>query len=210
MALVNAYATVDELREQLSDTDSRLDQSRLEQLLNAVSRGIDEHCARRFWQDATTSTRVYRVEDHELAWVDDIATTSGLIVRTDPALAGTWTETWTADTDYDLEPANAGVAATGDTAPAHAWWRIAAVGGRRFPVHQRRRTLQVTARFGWSAVPEQVREATLIKASALHKRKDAPHGVAGFGEYGVIRISRYDPDVADLLRPLVRLSAGAP
>ncbi len=46
----------------------------------------------------------------------------------------------------------------------------------------------------------EVREAILITASRLYKRRTSPEGVAGFGEQGdVIRITSRDPDVAALL-----------
>lgn len=65
-------------------------------------------------------------------------------------------------------------------------------------------TVQVTARFGWSAVPYQVNEATILKAASLFKRKDAPFGVAGFNEFGAVRITRKDPDVLELLSDFAR------
>jgi hypothetical protein len=37
------------------------------------------------------------------------------------------------------------------------------------------------------------------------KRYDSPLGVAGFGDIGVMRVSRVDPDVAALLEPYVKL-----
>jgi len=65
------------------------------------------------------------------------------------------------------------------------------------------RRVRVTARWGWSAVPAQVKQATILRAVALFKRKDAPHGVAGFDGFGVVRL-RQDPDVEALLQPFVR------
>jgi hypothetical protein len=70
-------------------------------------------------------------------------------------------------------------------------------------------TLQVTARWGWSSVPIEVYEACLLKAAALYKRRDSVQGVAGFGDFGVVRIGRSDPDVIDLLGPYRRLTPGA-
>jgi hypothetical protein len=37
------------------------------------------------------------------------------------------------------------------------------------------------------------------------KRYDSPLGVAGFGDIGVMRVSRVDPDVAALLEPYVKV-----
>lgn len=199
MALTNAYCTVAELRAHLGDTGSKLDTGLLERAINATSRSIDRHCNRRFWQDTSPTTRKYVVDDCWSAWVDDIASTAGVEVKTDPGLAGSFSLTWTADADYQLKPLNGGV----DGFTPFAYTQIEATGTKVFPIDWRgtRPTLQITATFGWSDVPDEVNEACLLKAAQLFRRKDAPFGVAGFGEFGPVRITRADPDVMDLLMP---------
>lgn len=203
MAVTNGYATVAELREHFGDTNTTLPLALLERALNATSRAIDRHCGRRFWQDPAVQAKVYRPPDSDVAWVDDISTTTGLIVKTDTTGDGTFATTW-ATTDYQLEPLNADTESTG-----YAWWRIAAVGDRLFPVHSLRTTLQVTAKFGWSAVPDDVTEACLLRAAAIFKRKEAVFGVAGFNGFGEVRITRRDPDVMELLHPHIKMRVGA-
>jgi len=193
------YATVSELRSQFRDDTEAMDDKELKRVLRAVSRGVDLHCGRRFWRDTTASTRVFRADEPGLLWVDDFYSTTDLVVETDPAGNGTWSETWTVD-DYQPEPLNAAAMASDGTG-AFAWWQLAAVGSRSFPSGFRRAQARVTTRWGWSAHPDQVAEATLLKAASLYKRRDAPFGVAGVGDFGVIRIGRFDPDVIDLLRP---------
>lgn len=51
-----------------------------------------------------------------------------------------------------------------------------------------------------------IRLARLMWAARLWKRRNSPEGVAGFGDLGVIRISRTDPDLAALLEPYARVS----
>lgn len=199
MAVTNGYATTAQLREQLGDTGSKLTTALLERALNATSRAIDKHTGRRFWQDSVVQTRIYRPTESDIAWVDDISTKTGLIVKSDTTGDYSWAETWTIDTDFELEPENAD---KGDA--AYAWWRIISIGTKSFIRSNRRKTLQVTAKFGWPAVPDEVEQACLIKASSLFQRKDAPFGVAGFGEFGPVRITRRDPDVIELLNDLVR------
>jgi hypothetical protein len=202
-ALRDHYCTVAELREHFGDTNNLLDADVLEGAIAATSRAIDEHCGRRFWQDPTAQVKVYRPDDWYEADVDDISTTSGLIVKTDPNFDGTWATTWDSD-DYQLEPLNA------DTnGPAFAWWRIVSVGDYLFPTHPRRTTLQVTARFGWSTIPAPVKKACLIRAAAIFKRKEAVLGVAGFNGFGEVRIGSRDPDVIQLLHPFVKVRVGA-
>lgn len=204
MALVNAYVTVAEVRRQFTDSNLKLDDTLLERAANATSRAIDRFCGRKFWQDADVVARVYRPREPYHVFVDDISTDTGLIVKTDTTGNGTYDTTWDA-ADYDLEPRNADVVASGDTGDPFAWWQITAIDGKTFPLHARRSTLQVTAKWGWSAVPDDVQEAAIIKAASLFRRKDAPFGVAGFGEFGAVRISpRGDPDVVELLQPYQR------
>lgn len=204
MALTNAYTTVADVRNQFSDTSLKLDVSQLERAINATSRAIDRFCGRRFWQDADVVARVYRPRYADHVFVDDISTDTGLIVKTDTTDDGTFDTTWDA-ADYDLEPRNLDVVASGDTGDPFAWWQLVAIDDKAFPLSARRATLQVMARFGWSAVPDDVTEAAIIKASSLFRRKEAPFGVAGFGDFGAVRISRTgDPDVVDLLHPYQR------
>lgn len=208
MPIVNGYATLAELREHMGDTNTVLVAAVAERAVNAASRAIDRFCGRHFWTPTGTSTRVYRPDDPWTAWVDDIASTSGLVIKTDTSGDGSWVTTWDSG-DYQLEPLNQGVAAGGDTADAYAWWRVEAIDDKSFPLSDGAVTLQVTARFGWSAVPVDVAEACLLKAARLYKRRDSAQGVAGFGDFGVVRISNRDSDVAELLGPYRKLHAGA-
>ena len=188
----HGYATVEDLREHLGDDGSRLPLRLLERAITAASRAVDMHTGRRFWKDETPTTRRYRTRWDDVAWVDDIASTTDLVIETDD---GTW-----GSGDFALWPYDAD-----QTDPdAHAWWRVEAVGGRRFPVLQGQVSLRVTAYFGWSGVPDAVNAATLLKAAQLFQRRDAVFGVAGFAEFGAVRITRKDPDVIDLLAGYVR------
>jgi hypothetical protein len=124
--------------------------------------------------------------------VADISTAADLAVTVDG-------QAWTVDTDFELAPLDADV-----DGGAYAWWELAPL-GRSFPDRPR---VEVTARFGWSAVPDQVMEATILRAVSIFKRKEAPYGVADFGEFGPVRITRKDPDVMDLLMPFQKPMAG--
>lgn len=207
MAVVNGYTSVAVMREHLGDTNSVTDTEVLERAVQAASRAIDRFCGRKFYLEAATSVRTYRPTETDIAWVDDIGTTTGLVIKTDTAGDASWATTWTS-TDYDLEPANADAVGSGSTVQPYAWYRIVAIDTLAFPVHPRRKTLQVTARFGWSAVPDDVTEACILATAGLVHRKNSPNGVAGFAEFGGIRISRSDPDVVRLLYPYVRVTVG--
>jgi hypothetical protein len=62
--------------------------------------------------------------------------------------------------------------------------------------------VKVTGSWGWSAVPTSIKQATIIQAARIFKRNDSPLGVAGFGDFGVMRVSgSIDADVRQLIEP---------
>lgn len=196
MAVVNGYCTTTQLRTHLGDTNS-LTTELLERAINAASRAVDRYCGRRFWLDTSTSTRTYEITNGGKVFVDDIGTRTGVVVKigTDGV---TFPTTLTVNTDFILEPRNADQYASASF-DAYAFWEVRAVNGRIFYPSSDGPAMSVTARYGWSAVPPEVEQAAILKAASLFKRKDAPFGVAGFGEFGAVRITRSDPDVMDLL-----------
>lgn len=200
MAIVNGYCSVADLREQLDDEYQKIPDSLIERAISAVSRAIDNYCGfprRRFWKDLAPTTRMYLPEFSDTLFVDDIADKSGLVISTDGSV-------WSSD-QFVLYPFDAELRSV-----AYAYTRIIAVGSRRFPMDGTGRpTVSVTGTHGWSAVPDEVTEACIIRSTSILKRKDAPFGVAGFGEFGTsVRIRAEDPDVADLLSPYRRYGVG--
>jgi hypothetical protein len=166
--------------------------------LSAASRGIEEACGRRFWVDSdATNVRYYTPSEPRYLPVDDLVTCGTF--QTDEDGDGTFETTWTVNTDYVLEPLNAAA----DGKP-YEEIRVHPAGSLRFPCWPR--SVAVTGKFGWPAVPAQVHEATTIVATKLLKRaREAPFGVVGLGIDNVaVRIARTDPDVTWLLEPLER------
>jgi hypothetical protein len=189
------YASVAELRARFAINDNN-DDELLEKAIRAASRGIDDATDRRFFADSTATARVFYPDGRHLVRVDDFWTSDDLVVKTDDDDSGTFGTTWAAS-DYQLEPLNG-------VADGHSGWpynRIRAVGNQWFFCH-RRASLQVTAKWGWAAVPAPIRDACLIAAAELYRMKDAPFGIQT-GEFGAIRISA-NPRVAALLAPYMR------
>lgn len=50
-------------------------------------------------------------------------------------------------------------------------------------------------------VPAALREATLLLTSRLFRRRLSPEGVAGFGDFGAVRVTRLDPDIETMITP---------
>ena len=70
--------------------------------------------------------------------------------------------------------------------------------------------VRVTGTYGWQAVPESIKFATIIQASRLFKRLESPLGVAGVSDIGIMRVgANIDGDVAQLINPYRLLRTGA-
>lgn len=201
MALGDSYASLPELKDRLGLTDT-VDDDRAKDALASASREIESACGRQFNQTTSATARVFYPHDGCWATVDDFYTITGLVVATDEGDDGTYETTWAA-ADYQLEPLN-GVF-NGEQGWPYS--EIRAV-SHWFPTRGRRAPLQVTAQWGWVDVPAPVRQACLILASETLKLKDAPFGIAGFGDLGAVRV-RSNPKVAELLAPYMRLGGFA-
>lgn len=198
--LANQYATVDEVKARFAITDA-IDDYLIRKAIRAASRQIDKLCRRRFYADATATARTYWRDSTIHTYVDEFWTTSGLVVATDQDDDGMFEVTWSAG-DYQLEPLNGIV----DGESGWPFNMIRAVEARTFPA-AKRPGVQVTAKWGWAAIPDDIREATLLSAAELFKLKDAPFGVAGFGEFGAVRI-RANPIVMRAISPYKRALVG--
>jgi len=201
-----AYSDLTTLKSYLGISVSTYD-FQLTAALNAASRSIDNFCQRRFWLDATAQPRTFvPMGLTHLEFDDDIGSLTDLVIKTDASGDGTFETTWSA-ADYQLLPVNAAYAFP----ESEPWTEVRAVGTKTFPwlVNTwltRLDRVQITAKWGWPAVPDAVVQACLIKAARLFHRKDSPQGIAGFGDFGPVRISRYeDADVVGLLNPYRRV-----
>jgi hypothetical protein len=198
------YATRNQVKAALRiGVGDTLDDDLIDNCVGAASRLIDGYCNRRFWQTGTAETRVYQAEDSFYCSIDDIAGTA-LTLRSSTQADGTFDLTWKVS-DYQLEPLNGNLDGL-----TWSYDKIRAVGDYLFPTvnanYGEQALVQVTAVFGWPSVPEPVTQATIIQASRIFKRYDSPLGVAGFGDLGAIRVSRFlDPDMAQLVEPYRRM-----
>src|SRR5690348_8178617 len=99
------YITVPELRAYVNDTGTQ-NQSVFDDAVESASRQVEELCGRYFTQDSTVSTRTYFPYNTYECCVDDISTTTGLLVAIDTNGDGTYDQSWTINTDFFLEPVN--------------------------------------------------------------------------------------------------------
>jgi hypothetical protein len=195
VSLLPLYATLAEVKQRLKITDTSRD-TELAGNLAAASRSIDKTCGRRFYLDPAPVARVLnpkgRVTGDEDGWhllTADIGDIDDLAVAVGRAPA--WSDI---TAQVEAEPTDA----LQELRPITSLLRIGGTwpsgGGTR---------VQVTARWGWPAVPDEIHEATLLLTLRLSKRKDSPEGVLGSAEWGVVRLSRRDPDVGALIESFI-------
>lgn len=200
MAAGDIYATGAELAQYIAsaNNDATIDTSNtsgdLTAAVTAASRAIEQVCGRVFWDAGSATARTFQADNGYCISVPDFSTATGLVVATDETDDGTYDTTWSS-TDYQVGPAD------GIYNGATGWpfTQIEAVESRVFPTFGRRRRVQITAQWGWAAVPDAVKQATLILGHRLFDRPNTPEGVAGFGEFGAVRLVQRDPDVMALI-----------
>lgn len=194
---VNAYETVAGFKAWLTPplTDSG-DDTRIDDALGGSSRGVDNFCHTQFWQAAPGTTRRFDTCDPWTLRIGDwVAVTE---VATDLDRDGVYETVWAAS-DFQLLPLN-----PADGPELRPYTAIRAIGTLSFPQPSGRRLglIRVTGTPGWPAFPEPVVQATRLVANRALKRPGSPEGVAGFDEFGTIRISsRDDPDAVRYLTP---------
>jgi len=191
MALSDAYATAAEYRAAIDMTDTTKDTVILKDL-KAISRYIDGKVGRFFTKDASATVRVYEpVADSERLWVDDIAV-APTSVKMDYS-AGSYLLTL-ASTDYELRPLNA--AAKPEPEP-YTYLTLSDTSGRDvFAAGDR---IQITAVFGWPAVPDAVRRATIELTGIL--RLETARATRRIPELG--DIIEASPDAVHIVRQLL-------
>ena len=192
------YATLAQVKSALRITD-QIDDGLLNTAINSASRWVDGWCDRDFTVAAGTAVREYiPTGTYEPLMIDDC--TEIVSVKIDDNLDRTFAVTLR-DIDFQAEPRNDFV--YGLLLPIT---RIRPFEDGYWPTWRGQATVRVEATFGWPAVPEPIREATILQASRLFTRLDSPLGVAGFGDMGAMRVSRFvDPDVEQLLAPYRRI-----
>ena len=193
MALGDPYLSVAQLKAHANVADVD-DDAYLSTLVNAVSRSIERWTGRQFNDAGSVSARQFRAQHHQIIDVDDFSTETGLLVKT--GTDGTFPTTLT---DITVEPLNGIVGGV-------AGWpydRIIAHDGA-FPARLTRPGVEITARWGWAAVPDDVYQAALIQAARIFGRRYSVNGLVGQGDF-VFRVSlKLDPDVAMMLEPYRR------
>lgn len=199
MALGDSYISAADLRE-YSQITNPYDDVLLLTVGKAVSRRIEQHCNRQFNDAGSATARVFTPMGNRIE-TDEFHTSSGLIVQVDRGDDGTYEETVTSGY-YRLEPVNGVVDGQTGWPYRRIVMRSTYYGLPCGP------SVQVTARWGWSAVPDIVTEAVKIQCLAVLDARNSPGGEMGTGDYvATVRSKQLDPRVRMLLEPYVRYKA---
>lgn len=193
MPITNGYCTLSEVKSALRLSDS-IDDTLIENAIESASRRIDGYCGRWFYKTTAQAVPLFANNAYRLM-TTDIAGTTGLVVKLDDDGDGTYETTLTLNSDYIVEPTDYLV----QKRPIRT---ITMVGGYTFPMFYIPSLpgVQITAQWGWNAVPDDVREACVLLAMRQFARYNAALGVLAFADMA-ITVRAVDPDVRDLLQP---------
>ena len=190
MAITNGYCTQNELKGFVGiPTSDSGDDDLLDDAVNAASRQIDAFCGRIFYAQGAATARKFFTNDPYRLRVDDISSETGLVVKLDDDDDGTY-EVTVASSEFQLLPIN-GVVGGILISPFYII-ELFSGGSQEWPMDfsSNRPRAEVTAKWGFPSVPEQIRQATLMLASELFAMRNAPLGVAGVGDFGVVNIQQ--------------------
>lgn len=203
--MASDYYDLDQFKADLSIVAAG-NNNRAQNAITAASRQIDDWCGRRFWADEDAVAReLYADCDDPCAVLlldqpptgprVEISSVTDLVVKTDDSGTGTFGTTLTINTDFLLMPRNA-------AADGRAFSELVRIDAA-WPRYSQRAGVQVTALWGWPAIPDAVTQACGLQAAAIYKSTDAPLGFAGIGVEGQIpaRALPMHPAAKGLLAP---------
>lgn len=197
-----AYATNAELKSLLRipalDTE---DDAELGLAIESASRAVDDATNRQFGKVAAAEARVYtaKYDRWRSRWsitIDDLMDDTGLVINVDDDDDQIYDQAVDAFRLYPFNAAERG----------RPWTRILVKSASTTLPTAAEGTVQVSALWGWTAVPETIKEATLLQASRFFQRRNAPFGVAGSPEMGseLRLLQKVDVDVGVMVRPFIR------
>ena len=151
----------------------------------AASRAVDTYCGRQFGQVTSAEARIYTAQwnPRRCRWevpIDDLQDVTGLTVTV---------PTGTVDV-FAFAPTNA-------VKEGMAYTRLVVDPTAAFLPTGVADEVTITAKWGWTAIPKPVKQASKLQASRFMARRDSPYGVAGSPDQGneLRLLARVDPDV---------------
>lgn len=197
------YIGLEEFKSRLGITDTGDDFEAQVAIFSACG-WVNAYTGRHF--NRVTETRTFVPDDIYSLRVDDMVPGTTITLSVDFDGDGTYEQAWTEGTDYQRFM-GADTFNLNSSGIARPYERIRVItSGRTFPFtwpFSPANRVQIATTWGWPAVPPPVAEASRILSADCFKAKDAPFGIAGSSDLGVIRIQS-NPWLVEMLRPFVR------
>lgn len=218
------YTGKEELKSRLNITDNNSDYE-IQLAIQAVTNWINSYCGRTFYQ--ITETRTYQPDNIWELPIDDVVPSkaSSMEVFLDYNGDGTYSTAWGnpappigTGRNYTLKlgtpsnyPDNYNVNAAGVPRPYTQLQALMgaqgsnAVGGGWLPFtwpYTILNRVQITATWGWEVIPPSVAQASLLLCTDIFKSKDAPWGIAGTAETGLMKVTS-NPWIVEFLHDFV-------
>ena len=197
------YVDKDDLKGMIGLTGSGQDNN-IDNAINASSRLIDQITGRHFYKSESVQVKHFTPNNEYILDVPDIANTTGLIVQLDTTDDGSHDKTITLDTDFYLKALNVTDMEGDYNIPYQKLVILDRRSAERFDPDIVKQ-VKITAIWGWDNIPDAIKQATLLQASRLWKRKDSPFSTYGSSETGEMELfQKLDPDAKTLVRPYIK------
>jgi hypothetical protein len=216
------YTGLDELKHRLNISDNRYDYE-AQLAIQVVANWVNNYCGRHFYRLHEARTFI-----PESVWgcplddlVSDPAVVSGTQVNLDYNGNGVYDVSWALGVNYQLKLGGMGnsednynINAAGVPRPYRQLQVLTGVagvsaipGGGWLPwiwPYTYLNRVQVTGTWGWNSVPPAISQAAMLLAVDLYKSKDAPWGVAGVSDLGIVKVQS-NPWVVELMKDYVNM-----
>lgn len=201
------YCSLEEVKSRLS-IDDTTDDYEIQLAIHTVTDWINNYCGRHFYQ--ISEARTYRPTNVFNLHIGDLVTCNSVDLDYDGD--GIFEKHWTENVNYQLlrfenryNKHDFGVERPRDYLQVLQGSTSGPSGGMWLPwiwpfTHQDR--VRVTATWGWPQIPPAITQAALILTADVFKLKDAPWGIAGLNDLGLVK-TQANPLIIELLRPYV-------
>jgi hypothetical protein len=170
MAYVSAGELIDYLRSTVAVDEIEFEVARL-----AAESTVDSFCQRTFAVPTTATTRTFVPDDPRVLMVPDIANTTDLVVVNNGATV--------AAADYQLEVGPGLTNTTGRDGTVWPYMYIRLLSSYWSQSLPGQASVSITARWGWAAVPAEVKLATKMLARDFVLARDTAFGITSVAEF---------------------------
>jgi len=205
------YCGLEELKSRLNITDSNSDYE-MTLAIQTVTNWITDYCGQHFYP--VTEARTFVPYDLYQISVDPLVSVTSLDL--DYTGNGVYDTHWVQNVNYQLL-LDSGMYNINTRGIPRPFTKVQVIGANSggplqfFPfiwAFTPQNRVKITGTWGWTVVPPNVSQAALILAADLFKSKDAPWGVAGMGELGLVKVQS-NPWVVELLRGYINTNMKA-